>query len=94
MYEFDRSTPVTVALRTRAGLSFDRAHDPAGVALRVRSIQGGPLMQFPTFLGLFLAPVYVPLDLLSGWIHAIASINPITALLEAGRPFARKRRKP
>lgn len=59
----------------------------AGVALRVRSIQGGPLMQFPTFLVLFLAPVYVPLDLLSGWIHAIASINPITALLEAGRGF-------
>jgi ABC-2 type transport system permease protein len=59
----------------------------AGVALRVRSIQGGPLMQFPTFLVLFLAPVYVPLDLLSGWIHAVASINPITALLEAGRGF-------
>jgi len=57
----------------------------AGVALRVRSIQGGPLMQFPTFLVLFLAPVYVPLDLLSGWIHAVASINPVTALLEAGR---------
>ncbi len=59
----------------------------AGVAMRVRSIQGGPLMQFPTFLVLFLAPVYVPLDLLSGWIHAVASINPITALLEAGRGF-------
>jgi ABC-2 type transport system permease protein len=57
----------------------------AGVALRVRSIQGGPLMQFPVFLILFLAPVYVPLDLLSGWIHAVASVNPITALLEAGR---------
>jgi ABC-2 type transport system permease protein len=57
----------------------------AGVAMRVRSIQGGPLMQFPTFLVLFLAPVYVPLDLLSGWIHTIASINPVTALLEAGR---------
>ncbi|HEX6601361.1 MAG TPA: ABC transporter permease [Solirubrobacterales bacterium] len=57
----------------------------AGVALRVRSIQGGPLMQFPVFLILFLAPVYVPLDLLSGWIHAVASINPVTALLEAGR---------
>ena len=59
----------------------------AGVALRVRSIQGGPLMQFPVFLILFLAPVYVPLDLLSGWIHALASINPVTALLEAGRGF-------
>ena len=59
----------------------------AGVAMRVRSIQGGPLMQFPTFLILFLAPVYVPLGLLSGWIHAVASINPVTALLEAGRGF-------
>jgi ABC-2 type transport system permease protein len=59
----------------------------AGVAMRVRSIQGGPLMQFPVFLILFLAPVYVPLDLLSGWIHTVASINPVTALLEAGRGF-------
>lgn len=58
-----------------------------GVALRVRSIQGGPLMQFPVFLVLFLAPVYVPLDLLSGWIHAVAAVNPVTALLEAGRGF-------
>jgi len=59
----------------------------AGVAMRVRSIQGGPLMQFPTFLVLFLAPVYVPLSLLSGWIHTVASVNPVTALLEAGRGF-------
>jgi ABC-2 type transport system permease protein len=59
----------------------------AGVAMRVRSIQGGPLMQFPTFLVLFLAPVYVPLGLLSGWIHAVAAVNPVTALLEAGRGF-------
>jgi ABC-2 type transport system permease protein len=59
----------------------------AGVAMRVRSIQGGPLMQMPVFLILFVAPVYVPLDLLSGWIHGVASVNPITALLEAGRGF-------
>ena len=59
----------------------------AGVAMRVRSIQGGPLMQMPVFLILFLAPVYVPLSLLSGWIHAVASVNPVTALLEAGRGF-------
>jgi ABC-2 type transport system permease protein len=59
----------------------------AGVAMRVRSIQGGPFMQFPAFLVLFLAPVYVPLSLLSGWIHAVASVNPVTALLESGRGF-------
>jgi ABC-2 type transport system permease protein len=57
----------------------------AGVALRFRSIQAGPLMQTPVFLLLFLAPVYVPLSLLKGWIHAIASVNPATAFLQAGR---------
>jgi ABC-2 type transport system permease protein len=57
----------------------------AGIALRVRSIQGGPLMQMPVFLTLFLAPVYVPLSLLSGWIHAVATVNPATAMLDAGR---------
>jgi ABC-2 type transport system permease protein len=57
----------------------------AGVAFRFRSIQAGPLMQTPVFLIIFLAPVYVPLSLLQGWIHSIASINPATAFLEAGR---------
>jgi len=44
-------------------------------------------MQIPVFLLLFMAPVYVPLPLLSGWIHAVASVNPTTALLQAGRGF-------
>jgi ABC-2 type transport system permease protein len=57
----------------------------AGVAFRFRSIQAGPLMQTPVFLILFLAPVYVPLELLKGWIHSVASANPATAFLEAGR---------
>ncbi|HEX5308530.1 MAG TPA: ABC transporter permease [Solirubrobacteraceae bacterium] len=57
----------------------------AGVAFRFRSIQAGPLMQTPVFLLLFLAPVYVPLTLLRGWIHAVASLNPATAFLEGGR---------
>jgi ABC-2 type transport system permease protein len=56
-----------------------------GVALRLRSIQAAPLMQVPIFLLLFLAPVYVPLHLLSGWIHAVASVNPATAFLDGGR---------
>jgi ABC-2 type transport system permease protein len=56
-----------------------------GIAMRFRSLQAGPLMQTPIFLLLFLAPVYVPLDLLTGWIHAVATANPLTYLLEAGR---------
>jgi ABC-2 type transport system permease protein len=56
-----------------------------GVAMRVRSPQAGPLMQLPIFLLIFLAPVFVPLALLDGWLHAVASANPLTTLLEAAR---------
>jgi ABC-2 type transport system permease protein len=56
-----------------------------GVAMRLRTMQAGPAMQMPVFLTLFFAPVYVPLELLQGWLHAVASVNPLTALLEAGR---------
>jgi ABC-2 type transport system permease protein len=58
-----------------------------GVAMRLRTQQAAPVMQMPVFLLLFFAPVYVPLGLLQGWIHGVASVNPITALLEAGRGF-------
>ena len=58
-----------------------------GVAMRFRSVQAGPLMQTPIFILLFLSPVYVPLSLLTGWIHAVAKLNPITYLLSAGRGF-------
>jgi ABC-2 type transport system permease protein len=58
-----------------------------GLALRTKTLQAGPLMQVPIFITLFLAPVYVPLTLLKGWIHAVASVNPATALLNAGRGF-------
>jgi ABC-2 type transport system permease protein len=59
----------------------------AGVAMRLRTMQAGPVMQMPVFLILFFAPVYVPLSLLSGWIHAVATVNPLTRVLEAGRGF-------
>jgi ABC-2 type transport system permease protein len=58
-----------------------------GFNLRAKTLQAGPAMQAPVFLALFLAPVYVPLALLDGWIHAIASWNPLTALLNTGRGF-------
>jgi len=58
-----------------------------GVAMRFRSMQAGPVMQMPVFLVLFFAPVYVPLSLLTGWIHGVATVNPLTRVLEAGRGF-------
>jgi ABC-2 type transport system permease protein len=56
-----------------------------GVAMFLRTEQAGPLIQMPVFVVLFLAPVYVPLRLLTGWIHTVARFNPATAALEAAR---------
>jgi ABC-type multidrug transport system permease subunit len=57
----------------------------AGVAMRLRTQQAFPVIQMPVFILLFFAPVYVPLNLLQGWIHGVATVNPITPLLEEGR---------
>ncbi len=58
-----------------------------GIAMRFKSVQAGPLMQTPVFMILFLSPVYVPLHVLRGWIHAVATVNPMTYFLAAGRGF-------
>jgi ABC-2 type transport system permease protein len=68
-------------------VSFAASLWACGVAMRLRTMQAGPLMQMPVFLVLFLAPVYVPLHLLSGWVHAVAQVNPFTPLIETGRDF-------
>ena len=56
-----------------------------GLAMFLRTEQAGALIQMPVFVLLFLAPVYVPLPLLTGWIHDVASVNLVTDVLEAGR---------
>ena len=59
----------------------------SGLAFRFKSIVIGSFMQTPVFSLLFLAPVYVPLALLTGWIKSVASVNPVTAFFNAGRGF-------
>jgi ABC-type multidrug transport system permease subunit len=59
----------------------------SGVAMRFRTLQAAPAIQVPAFLLLFLAPVWLPYDLLTGWVHAAASVNPMTLILETERGF-------
>ena len=59
----------------------------SGVAMRLRTMQAGPAMQVPVFLFLFIAPVWLPYDLLTGWVHAAAGFNPATRFLETERGF-------
>jgi ABC-2 type transport system permease protein len=57
----------------------------AGVMTRLRTLQAAPAMQLPLFFILMTAPVYVPRQLLEGWIATVTKVNPMTAILEAGR---------
>jgi ABC-2 type transport system permease protein len=59
----------------------------AGIAMMLRTQQAGPVIRTPIFLVLFLAPVFVPLNLLTGWIETVARLNPFTAILDAARSF-------
>jgi ABC-2 type transport system permease protein len=55
------------------------------LALRYRSQAAAPLMQSGMFLLVLLTPAYAPIALLQGWLHKIASINPVTKVLDAIR---------
>jgi ABC-2 type transport system permease protein len=59
----------------------------SGVAMLMRTQQAGPVIRTPIFMVLFLAPVFVPLNLLRGWIEAVARLNPFTTILDAARGF-------
>jgi ABC-2 type transport system permease protein len=59
----------------------------AGVALRLKSTAAGVLIMIPVFMAIFLTPVFIPRDQLADWLEVVASVNPLTPLLEAGRGF-------
>ena len=66
-------------------LNFAATLFASGLAMRFRTLQAAPLIQLPAFLIIMTAPVYVPRDLIEGWVATVADVNPMTAMLEAGR---------
>ena len=66
-------------------LNFAATLFASGLAMRFRTLQAAPLIQLPAFLIIMTAPVYVPRDLIQGWVHTAADVNPMTAMLETGR---------
>lgn len=56
-----------------------------GVAMRLRATRSGPLMYTPILVVLFLTPVYVPADLLHGWLGTAVRWNPMTNVVEGSR---------
>jgi ABC-2 type transport system permease protein len=66
-------------------LNFAATLFAAGMAMRFRTLQAAPLIQLPAFLIIMTAPVYVPRNLIEGWVATVADFNPVTAIMEAGR---------
>ena len=55
------------------------------VVYRIRSQQAGPLIQVGVFVTLFLSIGQVPLAVMTGWLHALARVNPATNILRLAR---------
>jgi len=55
------------------------------IALRFRTQQAAPLMQMGSFIAVLFTTSYAPRELLSGWLGAIADVNPVTHVLEGVR---------
>ena len=56
-----------------------------GVAYRFKTMQSAPLMQMGMFLAIFLSTLQMPLELLTGWLKAVATYNPVTYVLRLAR---------
>jgi ABC-2 type transport system permease protein len=56
-----------------------------GLAFRFRDMRGAAVMQLTMFVALYLTPAQVPLPLTTGWLHAVARINPVTNILRLAR---------
>jgi ABC-type multidrug transport system permease subunit len=55
------------------------------LALRFKSQSAAPLMQAGMMALIFLTPAYAPLALLQGWLHSVATVNPVTRVVDATR---------
>ena len=56
-----------------------------GLAFRFKSQRAAPLMQIGVFITIFLATAQVPLAAMTGWLHAVARVNPMTNVLRLAR---------
>jgi ABC-2 type transport system permease protein len=55
------------------------------LALRFRTQSAAPLMQAGMFVLILFTTAYAPKELLEPWLQDIATVNPVTQVLEAAR---------
>jgi len=68
-----------------AGTCLVHAFWTLGLAFRFKSQRAAPIMQIGVFITNFLATAQVPLQLMTGWLHTVARLNPMTNVFRLGR---------
>ena len=56
-----------------------------GLAYRFGDMRAAALMQLGLFTALFLTSAQAPLAIMTGWLHAVARVNPFTNILRLAR---------
>jgi ABC-type multidrug transport system permease subunit len=55
------------------------------LALRFKTQSAAPLMQAGIFMAVLFTASYAPLALLTGWLHTVATYNPVRFMIDAAR---------
>ena len=76
-----------LAIAFAIGMAFAAIMASWGVtlALYFKTQSAAPLMQAGTFILVLFTAAYAPLELLSGWLHDVAVVNPVNHVLTAVR---------
>ncbi len=67
------------------GLACAMACFSVTLALKFRTQQAAPLMQIAGFIGVLFTASYAPKPLLADWLRAVATVNPVTYILDGVR---------
>ena len=76
---------LAIAFVLAMGLATVMAFWSTIIALRFRTQQAAPLMQVANFIAVLFTTSYAPKELLASWLRTIASINPVTHVLDGAR---------
>jgi ABC-type multidrug transport system permease subunit len=74
-----------IAVTLVMGMAVVAATWGTSLALKFKTQSAAPVMQVGMFLAVLTTTAYAPLDLLTGWLHTVAEINPVTQVVEAVR---------
>jgi ABC-type multidrug transport system permease subunit len=76
---------LVLAVLLGAGFAAVAASWGITLALRFKTQAAAPLMQAGIFMAVLFTTSYAPLALLTGWLHTVATYNPVRFIIDAAR---------